>query len=188
MLLAHACNVIERTRLNIELLRKHIHLLRGMYYQFRVSHLHQVFVTVGSTISPLANSRRHRVGHEDDPIEIVIALLDILQHADSLIHPTRKHIVLSLQLAVFHPQFLFRGRTEDEQKHNKTARSQSHANKKTAQITHCPLLHRRINAVVGLRLRIVYIVYFAHLFGNISVVYAAKVIKTSYLCTVFLSF
>ena len=90
--------------------------------------------------------------------------------------------------AVLLPQLLLRRRTENQQQQDETAGPQSHPDEQTACIAHHPLPEGRVNAVVSLGLRIIYIVYFTHLFGNISVVYAAKVIKTSYLCTVFLSF
>ena len=68
MVLAHLHHVVKRTGLDIKLLREHIHLLSSVYHQIRISHIHQMFVTVCTAVPRLTDSRRNRVGLENDAI------------------------------------------------------------------------------------------------------------------------
>ena len=77
------------------------------------------------------------------------------------------------------------GDFEDPEENGTTFLENAHTVKESAQDTERTLPYSRINSVISLGLWIIDIVYFAHLFGNISLVNTAKVIKTSYLCTVF---
>ena len=78
MALTHIHHIIEGTRLDIELLAEHIHLLSCIHYQIGVRHIHQVFITVSAAIPCLTNSRRYRVSRKYNPIQVIITLLHIL--------------------------------------------------------------------------------------------------------------
>ena len=94
MALTHIHHIIEGTRLDIELLAEHIHLLSCIHYQIGVRHIHQVFITVSAAIPCLTNSRRYRVSRKYNPIQVIITLLHILQHSHCLVQTTGKHIIL----------------------------------------------------------------------------------------------
>ena len=162
MVLAHLHHIIERTGLDIKLLREHIHFLRSIHHQIGIGHIHQMFVTVCTAVSCLTDSRGNRVGLEYYAIQIIIALLHILQYSHSLVHSPRKDVILRLKPAVFFPQFLLGRRTENQQQYDKAAGSQPHTEKQPAQYAQRPLPDGRINSVVSLCPRIINVVNFAH--------------------------
>ena len=154
--------IVEGVRLDVQLFGEHVQSLRCVHHQFRICHVHQMLVAVGAAIARLADGFRYGVGLEDDPVEVVVAQLDVLQHSSHLVHPAVQHVILRLQSAVFLAELLLGRRAEKHQQADKASRHNAEVDKRPAQQAQHPLPDGGINAVICLCLRVIYIVNFTH--------------------------
>ena len=86
---------------------QHVHFLRGIYYQIRIGQIHQILVTVGSTITGFANGISNRISLQHNTIQVIVTLLNTLHHIQGLIQSARQDIILSQQSGILDSEFLF---------------------------------------------------------------------------------
>ena len=93
-------NLIEGLYLQIELFLKQVKLVCGLHDKFRVIHLEQLVVAVGTGITGIARRGKSRLGIKHHTVEVIVTLLDIALHKQCLIKTFRKDAVLRQQLRV----------------------------------------------------------------------------------------
>ena len=112
MILTHIHHVIERFGLDIKLFGQYIQLLGRIYHQLGVCQIHQLLIPVRTSKTCLTDSRRNRISLQNHPIQVIVTLLNILQHPHRIIQTAGKYIILRQKTAIFDSQFLLRRRSE----------------------------------------------------------------------------
>ena len=151
--------LLERVRFDVELLLKHVELLRGLDHQIGVGEAGEVGVAVGAAEARFADRFRDGAGLEDGTIEVLVALLDVVQNLQRIVELQAEHLILGLQQLVLLLQEGFHGGGENVGEKKEERYPDQYADAGMPDDSENALLDGGIDPLEAERLRVVLVVY-----------------------------
>jgi len=122
----HLVDFVHRLRLDVETLRQLVDTLRGALQEGAVFQVVELRVAFHAADAAMAFGRADRLGGEDGAVEVVVALLEVLQHLLGTVDTIVEQFRLAAELSQLALHGTLRGRLHNLHSHNHYQHAQHH--------------------------------------------------------------
>ena len=148
LVLAHLDKFFQGIGFDVKLFAKHIHLLGGGDNEFGVGEFHQMLVAVAAAETRFADRFGDGLGLEDGAIEVLVALLDVVEDFEGVVEAELQDFVLRLEEAVLLAELRFLRRIDEVHYPEKRCHTEDNARAEVAQDGEETVARRRVETLV----------------------------------------
>ena len=160
LILAHLDKFFQGIGFDVKLFAKHIHLFGGGNDKLGVGEFHQMLVAVAAAETRFADRFGDGLGLEDGAIEVLVALLDVVEDFEGVVEAELQDFVLRLEEAVLLAELRFLRRIDEVHYPEKRCHTEDNARAEVAQDGEETVARRRVETLVIEGIGIIEIVCF----------------------------